>query len=409
MDSDEGLQAARAIVDDDMVLSISRQLIAIPSPSKHEGAVSKFIFSKLDEWGLGPRTVGVEGYGSDVIAEIGPKDAPAIVLNGHIDTVEVMAGWKHDPYEGKVENGMLFGLGALDMKCGLAAMMVALKGISDSGLLGNHRVVFQAVSGEETNSAGTRALLARGELRSAKAVVVGEGFGGLAAVTHGRRGGFYWDIDVTGKAAHGASPHLGINAVSDAARIVCALDSMGLRSADGLSADDWSPLAEGQTVLRISGEMSSLSVPEMCHIKMIRCPVPGSPGPGDVQKEIENVIETLGLRSKVYITLENGPGDLFHPYLTPANSALVRTTLDCVSRLTGTRPKLVIGRSEADDNLIAQELGIPVICLGPGESGDLAKYHQAEEAVHVDQLGDAARAYMMIALELCGERSGAGQ
>ncbi len=401
MSSYDLLREAKALIDDKEVLDLSRQLIRIPSQSRHEAAVGKFIFQKLDKWGLQPREIKVDGNGPDVVAEIGRKKAPAIAFNGHMDTVEVMTGWRHDPYDATVEKGMLYGLGALDMKCGLAALMVAFKAISESGHLDSSRVVFQAVSGEEENSSGMRALLAKGELKNVKAVIVGEGFGGLAALTHGRRGGFYWDVNVTGKAAHGASPHLGINAISDAAKVVCALDSMRLRKARWLAADDSTPLTESQTVLKISGGMSSLSVPEKCYVKVIRCPLPGSGGPKEVQAKIEKKIEGLHLRSKVEMTLQEGPGDIFYPHVTPARSSLVSTACKCVERLTGKRPRLVIGRSEADDNLIAHKLGTPIICLGPGESGELAKYHQAEEAVHIDQLGNAARAYFMTALELC--------
>lgn len=394
------MEEARTLIDDKEVLDLSRQMIKIPSQSRHETAVGRFILQKLDKWGLQPREVSVEGNGPNIVAEIGKKKAPAVGFNGHMDTVEVMSGWKHEPYGATVEKGMLYGLGALDMKCGLAALMLAFRALSESGHLNSSRVVFQAVSGEEENSSGTRALLANGELKGVKAVIVGEGFGGLGALTHGRRGGFYWDINLTGKAAHGASPHLGINAVSDGAKVVCALDSMRLKTAKWFAADDSTPLTESQTVLKISGGMSSLSVPEKCYLKLIRCPLPGSRGPADVQKEIEKTIARMHLRSKVQMTLQDGPGDIFYPHVTPAKSKLVSTAGKCIERLTGRRPQLVIGRSEADDNLIAKELGTPIICFGPGELGELAKYHQAEEAVHIDQLGNAARAYFMTALEL---------
>jgi acetylornithine deacetylase/succinyl-diaminopimelate desuccinylase-like protein len=400
MTSHDLLSEANALIDDKEILELSRQLIRIPSQSRHEAAVGKFIFQKLDKWGLQPRKVAVKGNGPDIVAEIGKRKEPAIVFNGHMDTVEVMTGWKHDPYEAMVEKGMLYGLGALDMKCGLAALMVAFKAIAESGHLTSSRIVFQAVSGEEENSSGMRALIAKGELKNTKAVIVGEGFGGLAALTHGRRGGFYWDINVTGKAAHGASPHLGINAVSDAARLVCALDSMRMRTARWLAADDSTPLKESQAVLKISGGMSSLSVPEKCHVRVIRCPIPGSRGPMEVQAQIEGEIKDLRLRSKVQMALQEDPGDIFYPHVTSARSRLVSTASKCIERLTGKKPRLVIGRSEADDNLIAHEIGIPIICFGPGESGELARYHQAEEAVHVNQLADAARAYFMTALEL---------
>ena len=56
--------------------------------------------------------------------------------------------------------------------------------------------------------------------------------------------------------------------------------------------------------------------------------------------------------------------------------------------------------SEADDNIIAKDAGVPVICMGPGESGELARYHQAEEAISVGQLGPAARAFARAVLKL---------
>lgn len=397
------LKTANETIEDKDVIALARELIAIPSQSKSEHQIADYIFKKLEKWGLRPKKIPVDGYGPDVVAEIGNLRAQRVILSGHMDTVEVMEGWKHDPYGGKIEKGMLYGLGSLDMKSGLAGMMVALRAVSEAGIPRSSRVVFQAVTGEEENSAGVRTLLAKGAFRRAKAVIVGEGFGGLAAITHGRRGGYYWEINLRGKASHGASPHLGVNSVSEGAKIVRALDSMELRSSPELFADDSTPLREDQTVLKMSGgmEMRSLSVPDKCYIKFIRCPIPGSPRPEEVTAEIKRTITALKLRSKVKLSLETGPGDIFHPFITSANSKLVQAASECMARITGRKPKLVIGRSEADDNLIAREGNIQVIDFGPGETGALVKYHQAEEAVHVDQLGDAARAYFMTAMRLC--------
>ena len=297
------LRVANETIEDKDVIALARELIAIPSQSKSEHQIADYIFKKLEKWGLTPKRVPVKGYGPDVVAEVGDPRTPPVIFSGHMDTVEVMDGWKHDPYGGKIENGMLYGLGSLDMKSGLAAMMVALRAVSESGIPRASRVVFHAVTGEEDNSAGVRALLAKGAFRRAKAVIVGEGFGGLAAITHGRRGGYYWEINVKGKASHGASPHLGINAVSEGAKIVRALDSMEMRSTPDLLADDSTPLREDQTVLKISGgmEMRSLSVPDRCYIKFIRCPIPSSPRPEDVTAE-NSVMSTLVADAQIKYT-----------------------------------------------------------------------------------------------------------
>jgi acetylornithine deacetylase/succinyl-diaminopimelate desuccinylase-like protein len=395
--SNEYVDIAESI-DERELLELCRELIRIPSVYREEERIAKFIASRLDKWKLTPELVPVEGYGPSVVARIGPENRPAIVLNGHMDTVEVKDGWKHDPFGAEVEKGMLYGLGSLDMKCGLASLMLAFRTIAHSNRRLDCSIVFQAVSGEEENSAGTRALISAGRFRNAKAVIVGEGIGSLDVVTIGRRGGSYYDIWVSGKSAHGSTPRLGVNAISDAAKIVTALDKMGMRSAQGVMSDNSSPLRESQLVLGISGNSTSYSVPEKCHIRMMRATVPGKPY--DISREIEATIKKLKLNSKVEVRLKVGSGDPYLPHMTTANSELVKVTRKWNAHYTGKEPSLVCGLSEADDNTIAKEVGVPVVCVGPGEKGALARYHQPEEAISISQLGTAARIHCSAVLEL---------
>ena len=380
------------------VLALAREMIRIPSVFRHEKEMSDHVFEKLEGWGLGPARVPVEGHGACVVAEAGDPDKPSIIFNGHMDTVDVVNGWVHDPFGAVVEEGRLYGLGSLDMKSGLAAMMVAFRALAESGTLGDHRLVLQAVTGEEETGAGTRELVAKGHLAGASCVIVGEGFGGLRAITNARRGGSYYDIQVTGRSAHGATPHLGVNAIADASRIVCALDGMELASSDGLTSDHFYPLGESQTVLKISGGGTSLSVPERCDVRLIRCTVPG--GRIDISSELESLIAGLGLESSAEVVFQDRPEDLYRPYLTDPSSPLVEAASTVLERLTGETPSLVCGVSEADDNIIAEAARVPVICVGPGESGELARYHRPEECITVAQLDHAARAYCEIAEEL---------
>jgi len=390
---------ADELVDEREVLRLSKELIRIPSVTRKEHDISKTIFRKLDKWGLRPKSVPIEGYGPTVTAEIGTRNAPAVVFNGHMDTVEVMSGWRHDPFGAKIENGLMYGLGSLDMKCGLASMMLAFRALSECGLPESSRVVFQAVTGEEDTSAGTRTLISIGAFKGAKEVIVGEGFGGLKAITRGRRGGSYFDINIKGKAAHGSTPEDGISAISDASRIVRALNDMKMRQAKGPKADDFEPLRESQTVLRIEGGTHTLTVPEDCYLRVIRCTIPGKDE--DVERQIRRTIASLRLKSRVSVNLVKGDADLFQPYVTSASSRLVRTASKWAERMTGSRPMLVIGKSEADDNRIAYDLGLPVICIGPGESGQLCRYHQCEEAISIGQLGPVTKVYFATAMELC--------
>ncbi len=385
-------------IEEREVISLAQELIRIPSKYREEHEISKHIVRKLRAWSMSPKSIPVEDFGPCVVCQHGPVGKPSIVLNGHMDTVEVKEGWKHDPFGAKIENGMLYGLGSLDMKSGLAALMVAFKTIAESGVKLRCNVRFQAVSGEEENSAGARTLIRQGFFKNVRATIVGEGIGGMGVITHGRRGGSYYNIDILGKAVHGSTPHLGVSAVADAAKIVTALDKMKMRMSTRLISDSGERLSESQLVLRISGGDVSYSVPDKCTIRMMRATIPGQPT--DISDELHRVIKNLDLKSKVKITMQRGEADFYKPYFSDAESELVNTTSRWVRHYTGKEPRKVCGLSEADDNKIAELAKVPVICFGAGERGKLARYHQAEEAVSIDQLGTVARIYCATALDL---------
>ena len=55
-------------------------------------------------------------------------------FNGHIDVVEPGQGWSVNPFAGTVHDGRVYGRGACDMKGGIAAAVVALESIVESGI-----------------------------------------------------------------------------------------------------------------------------------------------------------------------------------------------------------------------------------------------------------------------------------
>jgi acetylornithine deacetylase/succinyl-diaminopimelate desuccinylase-like protein len=148
----------------------------------------------------------------------------------------------------------------------------------------------------------------------------------------------------------------------------------------------------------MNGGTGSLTVPDRCTMKVVRSTIPG--GKIDISDEIRSAVAGLGLRGQVEVRYKTAPKDIYLPHMTPRDTPLVRAAVDSIREVTGSAPAIVCGVSEADDNIIAHEARVPVICMGPGESGALARYHQAEEAISVGQLDPAAKAFARAVLRL---------
>ncbi len=93
-------------------------LVSIRSVTGEEASISQYIYDALSRAGV---TVQRDEDGN-VTAEVGRGDR-LLVVNGHMDTVPPVAGWTSDPFSPRVEHGRITGLGASDMKAGLACMM----------------------------------------------------------------------------------------------------------------------------------------------------------------------------------------------------------------------------------------------------------------------------------------------
>src|SRR5687767_13557669 len=133
---------------------------------------------------------------------------PTLLLNGHTDTVLAVEGWSSDPWAPRRQGDRLYGLGACDMKSGVAAAMLATRALAAARDRWRGTILFTSVVDEEAYSIGARALIAAG-LRADYCVVT------EASWQHPCLGGVGKALiraEVTGRAAHATWPAGGINA-----------------------------------------------------------------------------------------------------------------------------------------------------------------------------------------------------
>jgi acetylornithine deacetylase/succinyl-diaminopimelate desuccinylase-like protein len=394
-------------IDHDETISLLQKLVRIRSPYFEEEEITDFVHGWLDERGLDPEYHAVSepemtGFeGNNVLARLSGTDpeAPTLLLNAHMDTVQLVEAWEEDPLSGRIENGRLYGQGACDMKGGLAAIMVAFDALSKFHLAGD--VVFSAVVDEEgPYGLGANQLIRDGIVEECDGTIVTEPGPILAqedienpALLLGARGRFLYDIEVTGKAAHGSQPHRGTNAVVDAGRLAGSLADIEVGSHGRLGDGSVCPI-------EIDGGGETLSVPESCRLLVDRHVVIGE-SEEQVRDDAERVVEELDLDSAVRIGFRDAPAPdvRYGPYVTDTDDPLVEALSAAVETVTGMTPETGHFASVGDFNYFGHRAGLPTVIIGP----DGENIHGAGEFVHTDEVVEVARIVAAGCLSLLGE------
>ena len=101
---------------------------------------------------------------NQVVSFKGVGSGRSLALNGHVDVVPVdPAPWKHgDPFSGAYDDGRVYGRGSVDMKGGVAAGMLVLDALLETGVKLRGDLHMQFVSDEENGGNGTLSVIQRG-------------------------------------------------------------------------------------------------------------------------------------------------------------------------------------------------------------------------------------------------------
>ena len=385
-------------INRDKVEKLISELVKIPSPWFEEEEITKYVKKWLDERNLNPwyhrvsETKMTKFEGNNVIVEVGNDHGPKILLNAHMDTVKICDGWKRDPLGAEVEGNKLYGQGALDMKSGLAAAMIAIEELKKIENQLKGKVIFTAVVDEEgPYGLGTDALIRDGITDKCDMAIVTEPAAAFApkgiqnpCLLIGARGRYLYDIRVKGKSAHGATPYLGVNAVLDASKIVLELEKMKLGSHPFLG--------EGSLcVLTIEGGRETLSVPDKCRILADRHVVIDETEEM-VKKDIEELIKKLNIKSKVEIGFRDAPYPEvkgYGAYITSKEHKLVKELENSFMEISGQKPVLSSFVSIGDFNYLGDKnrANLPTVIIGA--DGD--NVHSPEEYVDLESATEIAK------------------
>jgi len=228
MSENERDQLIRRIADrrDDMA-ALTAELVRMPTvnpPGEMYDACARYLGERLAARGFDVEYVRAEGALGDsdryprtnVVARIeGEGPGPCVHFNSHIDVVTAGEGWTVDPFGGDIRDGRVYGRGSCDMKGGLAASVVAVEALLDSGIRFPGAIEISGTVDEESGGyAGVGWLAARGHFSQPRVdhVIIPEPLY-KDAVCLGHRGVWWAEVEVRGRIAHGSMPFLGVSAI----------------------------------------------------------------------------------------------------------------------------------------------------------------------------------------------------
>ena len=367
------------------VIETLRSLVAINSVnSSYEGgpgerAIATWVREFFEQRGIVVWEQEVFPDRPNVIARLPGRDpSRRIILEAHMDTVSVQ-GMSIAPFDPRVEDGKVFGRGSCDTKAGLAAMMHAVASLHEEGIQPPCEVWLAAVVDEEFSYRGVVKLC---EHLTGDAALVAEPTG-MRAIIAGK-GVLRWRITVRGKAAHSSKPHLGVNAISHAARIVLAIEEDHARLAAKVH-----PLLGPATVNVgiIRGGVQVNFVPDTCIIEIDRRMLPGETGPG-VLAHYQGLLDELKARHPTFDAVMEPPMLVDEALETAADSAPAKVASAVLSEmgLDGALGGVPFG---SDASKLSRQ-GIPSLIIGPG---DIDQAHAAVEFVAISEVGRALTFY----------------
>jgi succinyl-diaminopimelate desuccinylase len=291
-----------------------------------------------------------------VKAEVGPQDAPTVVLHGHLDVVPGLAG----QFEPKVEGDRLYGRGAYDMKGAIAAMLLTAAAMRDQDRV---RVRLGIVGDEESEEESERG----------SDHLVDSGFIGEFAITGEptdlhigieAKGVLALRLEVGGTAAHGATPWLGDNAVLNAIDVFRSIESLPF-------AKHSSELFDRPSINlgRIVGGDALNKVPDRCVIDVDIRYLPDQ----DPKAILEQVREIPGIEVTALLTRP--------PAIVDRESAFVRALRASATAHHEGEP-MSVGRDGASDAVSFLRVGVPAVEFGPVGAG----HHGPAEWVSISSL-----------------------
>lgn len=387
------LEAARKYEKE--MVGFLRDMIRIPSESAQEKGVIERIRQEMVKVGFDEVTIDPMG---NILGRIG-HGKKIIAMDAHIDTVGIgsLEEWSHDPYEGKLEDGIIFGRGASDQEAGMAGMVYAGKIIKDLALEGDYTLyVVGSVQEEDCDGLCWQYIINEDKIKP-DCVVITEPTN--LKIYRGHRGRMEIAVTTYGVSCHGSAPERGKNAIYMMARVAGEIEKLN----DRLAHHDF--LGKGTvTISYIDCKTPSLcAVPNQAYIHLDRRLTFGETEEIAVA-EVTDAVRRTGLQDgefkvevlKYEVPSYTGlvyPTKKYYPtWVLEEGHPVLEASVATYRNLFGREPE--VGKWVFSTNGVATMgmHGVPTVGFGPANE---IYAHSVNDQVPVSHLVDAAAWYAL--------------
>ena len=350
------------------------RLVAFDTTShKSNLEIVAFIEDYLLQHGVASaRVVAGDGLKASLYATIGPADGGGVALSGHTDVVPVEGQtWSSDPFTLRSEAGRHYARGACDMKGYLACMLAAVPDFKKRKLKTPIHVSFSY--DEEIGCLGVRPMIAEfgKTLPKPRLVIVGEPTNMQVVDAH--KGPVRWQVEVTGRAAHSSMSHLGVNAITYAARMITELERMETDLKVTSRNDRFNPPFATLQVTKLEGGTANNIIPIFCRFGFEVRALPGVDIDA-IEQRIRTFAETNCLPEMLRVADEAAISIVRANTVPPFAAEPDSDATSLALKLTGQNGTHTV--SYATEAGLFQHAGSASIVCGPG---DIAQAHTPDE------------------------------
>ncbi len=381
--------------DTDALVATLGRLIEIGStvPPGDCSKIGRYLADRLKAMGYRVETLSRQANVDNVVARLG-AGRPRLVISTHVDTVGVGTpeAWTSDPFNARIADGKVYGLGAANAKGSVAAQLWLAEEIAKAGGPRQGELVFAFVGDEERLGPDGLAFLRERGVVTPDILVIGGPTANQLVIAE--RGVMWARVTARGRTAHAGEPGAGDNAILRMIRVIAAIEeALGPR----LAARRDGAMQATLNIGRITGGHNTNVVPDLCAIEIDRRLLPS--------ETVEGAFEELRLAA---LSANEPDGLIAFELLTGtqgfkagAEGAGVRAFSSAIETETGRPVQFLNAMGVGDGRYFARD-GIEIINFGPGDG---AAGHAANEWLAIDQLVEAAAILMRATETLLGVKS----